>query len=57
MFLFRQPVAYFSFFYRDPSVHALQFLDVISMKDPNQKAHFYRTTLKEVLNFIPRVSI
>lgn len=39
----------------DPSVHALQFLDVINMKDPNQKAHFYRNTLKEVLPFIPLV--
>lgn len=43
-------------FYSDPSVHALQFLDVINMKDPTQKAHFYRTTLREILPFIPRVS-
>lgn len=42
--------------FSDPAVHALQFLDVINMKDPTQKAHFYRTTLKEVLPFIPRVS-
>ncbi|XP_043286270.1 SCY1-like protein 2 isoform X2 [Venturia canescens] len=41
-------------YFSDPSVHALQFLDVISMKDPSQKAHFYRTTLKEVLHYIPR---
>ncbi|CAG5080868.1 Similar to Scyl2: SCY1-like protein 2 (Mus musculus) [Cotesia congregata] len=40
-------------YFSDPSVHALQFLDVINMKDPNQKAHFYRNTLKEVLPFIP----
>lgn len=40
----------------DPSVYALQFLDVINMKDPTQKAHFYRTTLKEALPYIPRVS-
>lgn len=26
------------------------------MKDPTQKAHFYRNTLREVLPFIPRVS-
>lgn len=39
-----------------PAVHAMQFLDVINMKDPTQKAHFYRTTLKDVLPFIPRVS-
>lgn len=40
----------------DPAVHALQFLDVINMKDPTQKAHFYRSTLKDALPFIPRVS-
>ncbi|KAF4525794.1 hypothetical protein B566_EDAN002056, partial [Ephemera danica] len=38
----------------DSAVHALQFLDVINMKDPTQKAHFYRNTLKEVLPYIPR---
>lgn len=27
------------------------------MKDPTQKAHFYRSTLKDALPFIPRVSI
>ncbi len=26
------------------------------MKDPTQKAHFYRSTLRDVLPFIPRVS-
>ena len=26
------------------------------MKDPTQKAHFYRSTLKDALPFIPRVS-
>ncbi|CAD7082852.1 unnamed protein product [Hermetia illucens] len=41
-------------YFNDPAVHALQFLDVINMKDPTQKSHFYRTTLKEVLPFIPR---
>ncbi|CAG7727444.1 unnamed protein product [Allacma fusca] len=41
-------------YFSDPSVHALQFLDVISMKDPSQKAHFYRHSLKEVLPYIPR---
>ncbi|XP_037045286.1 SCY1-like protein 2 [Bradysia coprophila] len=45
-----QLIKYFS----DPAVHALQFLDVINMKDPTQKAHFYRNTLREVLPFIPR---
>lgn len=43
--------------YSDPSVHALQFLDVINMKDPTQKTHFYKNTLKEVLPYIPRVYI
>lgn len=38
-------------------MNALQFLDVIVMKDPSQKAHFYRNTLKDALPFIPRVSI
>lgn len=37
-------------------VHALQFLDVINMKDPTQKTHFYRTTLMETLPTIPKVS-
>ncbi|XP_043463153.1 SCY1-like protein 2 isoform X1 [Leptopilina heterotoma] len=41
-------------YFSDPSVYALQFLDVINMKDPTQKAHFYRTTLKEALPYIPR---
>ncbi|XP_024936571.1 SCY1-like protein 2 isoform X2 [Cephus cinctus] len=41
-------------YFSDPSVHALQFLDVINMKDSTQKAHFYRNTLKEVLPYIPR---
>ncbi|XP_011314045.1 SCY1-like protein 2 isoform X2 [Fopius arisanus] len=40
-------------YFSDPSVYALQFLDVINMKDPNQKSHFYKNTLKEVLPFIP----
>ncbi|KAG5885661.1 hypothetical protein JTB14_037510 [Gonioctena quinquepunctata] len=39
---------------RDPAVHTLQFLDVINMKDPTQKSHFYRNTLKESLPFIPK---
>lgn len=47
------PLYYFS----DPAVHALQFLDVINMKDLPQKVNFYRTTLKEVLPYIPRVSL
>ena len=43
--------------FSDPAVQALQFLDVISMKDPSQKAQFFRTTLTQVFPFIPRVSL
>lgn len=39
----------------DTLLHVLQFLDVINMKDPTQKAHFYKSTLREALPFIPRV--
>lgn len=46
-----QLIKYFS----DPAVHALQFLDVINMKDAPQKNNFYRTTLKDILLYIPRV--
>ncbi len=49
---FISTIRYFS----DPAVQALQFLDVIAMKDPSQKAQFFRTTLTEVFPFIPRVS-
>ncbi|XP_076052800.1 SCY1-like protein bma [Oratosquilla oratoria] len=41
-------------YFSDPVVHALQFLDVINMKDPTQKGHFYRTTLMDVLPHIPK---
>ncbi|XP_069166584.1 SCY1-like protein 2 [Procambarus clarkii] len=41
-------------YFSDPTVQALQFLDVINMKDPSQKTHFYRTTLMEVLPHIPK---
>ncbi|KAI9550555.1 hypothetical protein GHT06_005057 [Daphnia sinensis] len=41
-------------FFSDPAVHALQFLDVINMKDPGQKSQFYRTTLKDILPSIPK---
>ncbi|XP_071054060.1 SCY1-like protein 2 isoform X2 [Onthophagus taurus] len=41
-------------YFSDPAVHALQFLDVINMKDPSQKSHFYRNTLKEALPYIPK---
>ena len=43
------------YFFSDSVVQALQFLDVINMKDPNQKGTFYRTTLIQVLPHIPKV--
>ena len=43
-----------NFFFSDPAVQALQFLDVIGMKDPSQKSQFFRTTLTQVFPFIPR---
>ena len=43
-------------YFADPAVQALQFLDVIAMKDPSQKSQFFRTTLTEVFPFIPRAS-
>ncbi|KAG7211113.1 hypothetical protein KM043_010440 [Ampulex compressa] len=41
-------------YFRDPLVHALQFLDVSKMKDVPQKDHFYTTTLKQLLPYIPK---
>ncbi|GJQ76912.1 hypothetical protein Trydic_g15113 [Trypoxylus dichotomus] len=41
-------------YFSDPAVHALQFIDVINMKDPSQKNHFLRSTLKEALPYIPK---
>ncbi|KAJ8737244.1 hypothetical protein PYW07_000515 [Mythimna separata] len=35
------------------AIAAMQFLDIVTMKDPQQKAHFYRTTLIEALPVIP----
>lgn len=43
------------YIFSDPAVQALQFLDVISMKDPSQKAQFFRTTLTDIFPYIPRV--
>lgn len=40
----------------DRTVETLQNLDVINLKDPVLKAQFYRSTLKEALPFLPRVS-
>ncbi|XP_061943452.1 SCY1-like protein 2 isoform X1 [Apis cerana] len=41
-------------YFQDPPVYALQFLDVSKMKDALQKEHFYTTTLKGILPYIPR---
>lgn len=38
----------------DPGVHALQYLDVINMKDSEHRANFYYS-LKGVLPAIPKV--
>ncbi|XP_058808190.1 SCY1-like protein 2 isoform X2 [Phymastichus coffea] len=51
-----QVITYIKYF-NDPSVQAFQFLDVINMKDPPQKVHFYRTTLKEVLPYVPKEAL
>ncbi|XP_022248473.1 SCY1-like protein 2 [Limulus polyphemus] len=40
-------------YFNDPSIHALQYLDVIQMKDSTHKSHFYHS-LKGVLPNIPR---
>ncbi|XP_011874672.1 PREDICTED: SCY1-like protein 2 isoform X2 [Vollenhovia emeryi] len=41
-------------FFQDPFVHALQFLDVSKMKDVHQKEHFYTTTLRDILPYMPK---
>ncbi|XP_013179550.1 PREDICTED: SCY1-like protein 2 isoform X2 [Papilio xuthus] len=38
----------------EPAIQAMQFLDVITMKDPHQKANFYTTMLLEALPYIPK---
>ncbi|GFS41166.1 SCY1-like protein 2, partial [Trichonephila inaurata madagascariensis] len=40
-------------YFSDPSVHALQYLDVIQMKDSTHKMHFYHS-LKAQLPGIPK---
>ncbi|XP_060534730.1 SCY1-like protein 2 isoform X3 [Cylas formicarius] len=41
-------------YFDDPCVHALKNLDTIMMKDPTQKNHFYRNTLKDALPYVPK---
>lgn len=40
----------------DPGVHALQYLDMIHLKDSSHKANFY-PSLKGVLCTIPKVHV
>ncbi|KAJ2954300.1 hypothetical protein O0L34_g2550 [Tuta absoluta] len=47
-------IKYFKRGQSEPAIDALQFLDIITMKDPNQKSNFYRVTLIEALPFIPK---
>ncbi|KAI5729876.1 hypothetical protein M8J76_007507 [Diaphorina citri] len=41
-------------YFNDPVIQALQFLDVISMKDPATKTVFYKETLIRALPYIPK---
>ncbi|OXA61727.1 SCY1-like protein 2 [Folsomia candida] len=41
-------------YFADPAIYTLQYLDIITMKDPSQKAHFYRHQLSDVLPYIPK---
>ncbi|KAL1518045.1 hypothetical protein ABEB36_001731 [Hypothenemus hampei] len=53
----QRPIAQLSMlikYFEDPLVQALQYLDTIMMKDPTQKSHFYRNTLKDALPYIPK---
>ncbi|CAK9798389.1 SCY1-like protein 2 [Anthophora quadrimaculata] len=41
-------------YFQDPPVFALQFLDTSKMRDVLQMEHFYTTTLKDILPYIPK---
>ncbi|KAH8345925.1 hypothetical protein KR067_009094, partial [Drosophila pandora] len=41
-------------YFIDPAISALKFLDVVNMKDTQQKSQFYKTTLIEAMPLIPR---
>ncbi|XP_017956241.1 SCY1-like protein 2 isoform X2 [Drosophila mojavensis] len=41
-------------YFIDPAINALKFLDVVNMKDTQQKSQFYKTTLIEAMPLIPR---
>lgn len=47
---------FYLIFNSDPAISALKFLDVVNMKDTQQKSQFYKTTLIEAMPLIPRVS-
>ncbi|XP_049694120.1 SCY1-like protein 2 isoform X3 [Helicoverpa armigera] len=47
-------IKYFNRGEHEQAIAAMQFLDVVTMKDPNQKANFYRTTLIDALPCIPK---
>lgn len=49
-------VLFYLIFNSDPAISALKFLDVVNMKDTQQKSQFYKTTLIEAMPLIPRVS-
>ncbi|KAK2720262.1 SCY1-like protein 2 isoform X2 [Artemia franciscana] len=42
------------YFSADPAVGALQYLDLLPMKDPGQKAQFFRSTLCDVFILVPK---
>jgi len=46
----------YSVFHSDTPINALKFLDVVNMKDTQQKSQFYKSTLIEAMPLIPRVS-
>ncbi|KAH8378837.1 hypothetical protein KR009_001709, partial [Drosophila setifemur] len=41
-------------YFIDPAISALKFLDVVNMKDTQQKSQFYKSTLIEAMPMIPR---
>jgi len=49
-------LSYSFLFLSDTPINALKFLDVVNMKDTQQKSQFYKTTLIEAMPMIPRVS-
>lgn len=50
-------IFFFFLLFSDRYVETLQNLDVINLKDPVTKSTFYRSTLREALPYLPRVSV